>query len=251
MSLTWVIARREANSILGQRRMLVFAIGFGVVIPLVAGAGVVGLIMRLSSYVDVATLGHFHASLHITGLQHLVQGMLVWLGIFPILFSAQFAAIAFAAERERRSLPALLATPAPLGAMICGKLLASLAPGWATVLASFSVYLAGVNAVAPQASAWLSADIVIGALLFLWALSLLVNGAALLISARSHTVTGASSTVTFVSLPASIATVIFATLMGVLGTAAVVGIALSIAGVAAIVLLLGTALWRREEILAN
>ncbi|HZS86158.1 MAG TPA: ABC transporter permease subunit [Chloroflexota bacterium] len=251
MSVTWVIARREANSILRQRRMLLFAVGFGVVIPLVAGAGVVGLVMRLSSYVEVTSLGHLHAALHVTGLQHLVQGMLVWLGIFPILFSAQFAAIAFASERERRSLPALLATPAPLGAMIAGKLLASLAPGWATVLASFGVYLAGVNAVAPEATAWLPADMVIGALLFLIALSLLVNGTALLISARSHTIAGASSTVTFVSLPASIATVVFATLMGVLGTVAVVGIALAIAGFAAIVLLLGTALWRREEILAN
>ena len=121
MSVTWVIAWREVNSILRQRRMLIFAIGFGVIIPLLAGAGGVGVVVRVQPRVGLGTVGHLHASLHVAGLKRLVQSLLVWLGIFPILFSAQFAAIAFAAERERRSLPALLATPIPLGAMVCGS----------------------------------------------------------------------------------------------------------------------------------
>lgn len=251
MSVTWVITWREVNSILRQRRMLIFAVGFGVIIPLLAGAGGVGLVTRVSSTVGLATVGHFHASLHVTGLKRLVQGLMVWLGIFPIVFSAQFAAIAFAAERERRSLPALLATPAPLGAMVCGKLLASLMPGLLTVMAAFAVYLTSVDIAAPQAAAWLTGDIVLVAALFLCALSLLVNGAALLISARSRSVVGASSTVTFVSLPASIATVVFATAIGTMGALAVAGIALGIAVVAVLVLWIGTAMWRRGEILAG
>ena len=128
MDIAWVIAWREVNGILSQRRMLIFAVGFGVIIPLLAGAGFVGVAMRLSSAVGLGTIGHLRATVHVTGLKGLVQSLLVWLGIFPILFSAQFAAVGFAAERERRSLPALLATPASLGAIVCGKLVATLLP---------------------------------------------------------------------------------------------------------------------------
>jgi len=60
----WVIAWREVNSILHQRRMLIFAVGFGVIIPLLAGAGFVGVAVRLSSAIGLGTVGHLHASLH-------------------------------------------------------------------------------------------------------------------------------------------------------------------------------------------
>ncbi len=249
--LTWVIARREVNAILRQRRMLIFAVGFGVVIPLLAGAGFVGLAVRLGPSVGLGTVGHLHAGLRVTGLKGLVQSLLVWLGIFPVLFSAQFAAVAFAAERERRSLPALLATPVPLGAMVLGKLAASLAPGLITVVASYSVFVASVDTAAPAASAWLPLGTVLAAALFLAALSLLVNGAALLVSARSRTVVGASSTVTFISLPVSLAAVLFAVAIGALPALAVAAIALAVSALAALVLWIGTALWRRGEILAG
>ena len=251
MDLMWVIAWREVNSILRQRRMLLFAVGFGVVISLLAGAGVVGVAVRLSSVVGLGTIGHLHAALRVTQLPQLVQSLLVWLGIFPIMFSAQFAAIAFAAERERRSLPALLATPVPLDAIFCGKLLASLLPGYVTLIAAYGVFLVGATTVAPTAGAWLPAGAVLATALFLVALSLLINGTALLISARSRTVSGASSTVTFVSLPASVGTAVFAVVMGTLGPLAVVAVALAIAAVAVLVLWVGTARWKRGEILAS
>ncbi|MDQ2830838.1 MAG: hypothetical protein M3Y74_17550 [Chloroflexota bacterium] len=246
MDIAWVIAWREVNGILSQRRMLIFAVGFGVVIPLLAGAGFVGVAMRLSSAVGLGTIGHLHATVHVTGLQGLVQSLLVWLGIFPILFSAQFAAVGFAAERERRSLPALLATPASLGAIVCGKLVATLLPGFVTVVAAYSVYVASVNISAPAAAAWLPLGTVLSAALFLSALSLLVNGAALLISARSRTVVGASSTVTFISLPVSVATVLFAVVLGTLGPLAVTALALAVALAAVALLLKGSQLQRQD-----
>jgi ABC-type Na+ efflux pump permease subunit len=251
VELTWVIAWREVNAILRQRRMVLFAVGFGVVMPLLAGAGFVGVVVRLSTVVGLATLGHVQASLHVTDLQKLVQSMLVWLGIFPIMFSAQFAAIAFATERERRSLPALLATPAPLDAMILGKLVASLLPGFATLIAAYSVFFAAATTVAPVVRVWLPLGTVVAAALFLVALSVLVNGAALLISARAKTVMGASSTVTFVSLPVSVGTAIFAVTMDTLGPLAVADAAIAIAAIAALILWLGNALWKRGEILAG
>jgi len=251
LETTWVIAWREVNSILSQRRMLIFAVGFGVIIPLLAGAGFVGVAVRLGTAIGLGTIGRLHASVRVTGLQGLVQSLLVWLGIFPILFSAQFAALGFAAERERRSLPALLATPAPLGAIVCGKLAASLLPGLVTVAAAYSVYVASVDIVAPAAAAWLPPGSVLAAALFLSSLSLLVNGAALLISARSRTVVGASSTVTFISLPVSIGTVLFAVVMGALGPLAVVALALAVILAAIGMLCIGTALWKRGEILAG
>jgi len=52
----WIIAWREINSILHQRRMLVFAIGFGIVIPLLAGIVFVGLTVRLSSVVGLGNI---------------------------------------------------------------------------------------------------------------------------------------------------------------------------------------------------
>jgi len=251
MNTTLIIAWREVNSILSQRRMLVFAIGFGVIIPLLAGAGFVGLIVRLSTVIGLGAVGTVHASLHVTGLSGLVQSLLVWLGIFPILFSAQFAAITFAAERERRSLPALLATPADLSSIIWGKLLGSLAPGYITVIASYVVYVTAATTVAPQAGNWLPWETVVAAGLFLASLSLLVNGAALLISSRSHTVVGASSSVTFVSLPVSIATALFAIAISTLPSIVVVAAAAVVAGLAVFMIGTGSALWKRGEILAS
>jgi ABC-type Na+ efflux pump permease subunit len=250
VSLTWIIAWREVNSILRQRRMLFFAVGFGVLIPLLAGLGV-GVVVRLSRVIGLGTVGHLHASLHVAGLPGLVQSLLVWLGIFPILFSAQFAAISFAAERERRSLPALLATPVPLGAMILGKLIATLTPGLMTVVVAYGVFVSSVGAVSREATAWLPAGIVVAAALFLCALSLLVDGAALLISTRSRTIVGASSTVTFVSLPASVATALFAVAIGTLEPLAVAAIALGLVALAALLLWAGTVSWKRGEILAG
>jgi len=69
--------------------------------------------------------------------------------------------------------------------------------------------------------------------------------------ACSHAVVGASSTVTFISLPVSIGTVLFAVVMGALGPLAVAALALAIILAAASLLLIGTALWTRGEILAG
>jgi hypothetical protein len=116
---------------------------------------------------------------------------------------------------------------------------------------AYGIYLASVSVVSPQAASSLPAGIVLAAALFLCALSLLVNGAALLISTRSRTIVGASSTVTFVSLPASVATALFAVAVGTLGPLAVAAIALGLVAVAALLLWVGTASWTRGEILAG
>jgi len=62
---------------------------------------------------------------------------------------------------------------------------------------------------------------------------------------------GVSSTVTFISLPVSVATVLFAVVLGTLGPLAVSALALAVALAAVALLLIGTALWKRGEILAG
>ncbi len=62
---------------------------------------------------------------------------------------------------------------------------------------------------------------------------------------------GVSSTVTFISLPVSVATVLFAVVLGTLGPLAVTALALPVALTAVALLLIGTALWKRGEILAG
>jgi ABC-type Na+ efflux pump permease subunit len=198
MPLTWIIARREIIAYARQRRTLIAMI---VLAAILANAG--RAVVFVSPLVRMALITRHDAAIHLSGHHDLAQAALVWIGMLPVLFSAQQAAITIAAERERRSLTALLVSPVAVGAILCGKLIGSLAPGLLMLVVSYAVYFTSIAASTPDAAAWLPASIVAAVFALMLATSALMNAVALLISAYSPTVSNASITATFVLLPVS------------------------------------------------
>lgn len=230
MRLIWVIARREIVSYTRQRRTLVAMV---VLAAILANAG--HAIVLLSPLVRLALVAHHGASIHLSGHRDLAQSALVWIGLLPVLFSAQQAAIAIAAERERRSLTALLVAPVSLVAILCGKLIGSLAPGLLMLAVAYGVYLASIVSSAPDAASWLPPSIVLAVLALLLALSVLMNTVALLISAHAPTVAGASITATFVLLPVSFAIATLSVKVSDFGPGPIAVLALAAGGLTALV----------------
>ena len=224
MSPTLVIVLREIRSYARQRRTMVVLVLLSAAL---ANAG--HAIVALSPLVRLALVTRHAASVNLSGHRDLAQSALVWIGLLPVLFSAQQAAITIAAERERRSLTALLATPLPIGSILLGKLIGSLAPGALMLAVADVVYVTSIGASAHDAASWLPPSVVLAVLFLLLALAALMNTLALIISALAPNVAGASITATFVLLPVSFAVATLSVKVSDIGPGAVATIALAVA----------------------
>jgi len=117
--------------------------------------------------------------------------------IFPLMFSTVIAAESFAGERERKTIEALLYTPASDRELFAGKLLAALFPAVGLTWTAFLLYAVVVNAAAYPVFGRLWFPLPGWYPLIFWvapALALLGVGATVLISARSQTFMGAYQT---------------------------------------------------------
>jgi len=117
--------------------------------------------------------------------------------IFPLMFSTVVAAESFAGERERKTIEALLYTPASDRELFTGKLLAALFPAVSLTWLAFFLYTVVVNAAAYPLFGRLWFPLAGWYPLIFWvapALALLGIGATVLISARSQTFMGAYQT---------------------------------------------------------
>ncbi len=127
----------------------------------------------------------------VVGLGYMFAPMFL---IFPLMFSTVIAAESFAGERERKTMEALLYTPATDGELFMGKVLAALLPALLLTWGSFVGYAVVINAASyplfgriwfPLASWWP---------LMFWiapALAVLGISATVLISIRNQTFMGA------------------------------------------------------------
>lgn len=155
----------------------------------------------------------------LVGLDALQSMMVILLGyffapfflIFPLMFSTVIASESFAGERERKTMEALLYTPASDSELFLGKVTAALAPAVGISWASFILYTLVLNTAGyplfgriwfPLPSWWP---------LIFWitpALALLGTAATVLISARVRTFMGAYQT------SASLVLLVVALMMG-------------------------------------
>lgn len=232
MPVIFVLVAREVRAYAHQPRTLCAMV---LLAAFLANAG--RAIVALSPLVHLNIVSRHGAAVNLSGHQALAQSALVWIGLLPVLFSAQQAAIAIAAERERRSLTALLAAPVSLYAILCAKLAGSLAPGALMLTVSYAVYLASIASAAPGAAAWLPLPLVLAVVGLLLGLSLFMNSVALLISALAPTVAGASIAATFVLLPVSFAVAALSVKVTDLGPGPLAALALLAAGGSALVLI--------------
>jgi len=241
----WIIVGREVRSYARQRRTLVAMI---VLAAILANAG--RAVVAISPLVQLAVHTRHAAGINLSGRQGLAQSALVWIGLLPVLFGAQQAAITIAAERERRSLTALLATPISMGSIFTGKLLGSLTPGVMMLAVAYTVYLASIATAGPQAAAWLPLPIVFAVLSLLLGLSALMNTIALLISAFAPTVAAASISATFMLLPLSFAVAVLSVKVTDLGPGPLALLALAALGATGILLAGAARLIGRGQLLA-
>jgi ABC-2 type transport system permease protein len=153
---------------------------------------------------------------------------LVWIGILPLLFGAQQAAITLAGERERRSLTALLATPVSVGHILLGKLAGSLAPGLVMLTIAYGLFLARL---AGGAGLWslLPLPILSALLVLILTFSALMNSLALIVSALAPTVAAASIIATFVLLPVTMVLAVLSVNVTDLGAGRLAAVALAAA----------------------
>ncbi|MBE0697126.1 MAG: ABC transporter permease subunit [Anaerolineaceae bacterium] len=137
--------------------------------------------------------------------------------IFPLMFSTVIAAESFAGERERKTIEALLYTPASDRELFVGKLLAALIPAVAITWIAFVGYTIVVNAASWPLFGRLWFPLPGWYPLMFWvapALALLGVGATVLISARSQTFMGAYQT--SASLVVLVLALVFGQISGVL-----------------------------------
>ena len=114
--------------------------------------------------------------------------------ILPLMFSTVIASESFAGERERKTIEALLYTPATETELFVGKVLAGLIPAVGITLFSFIGYCVVLNAVAYPVMGRIWFPLPSWFPLVLWispAISLLGIAATVLISARVQTFMGA------------------------------------------------------------
>lgn len=114
--------------------------------------------------------------------------------IFPLMFSTVIAAESFAGERERKTMEALLYTPATDRELFLGKVAAALAPSLLITWASFILYTLVLNLAAWPIFGRIWFPLPSWYPLIFWispALALLGISATVLISARTQTFMGA------------------------------------------------------------
>lgn len=138
----------------------------------------------------------------IKGLNPTQSGIVLMLGylfapfflIMPLMFSTVIASESFAGERERKTIEALLYTPATDAELLFGKVLAGLIPAVLITWGSFLAYILVLNGVAYSIMGRIWFPLPSWYPLILWvspAISLLGISATVLISSRVQTFMGA------------------------------------------------------------
>ncbi|HPV07389.1 MAG TPA: ABC transporter permease subunit [Aggregatilineales bacterium] len=121
-----------------------------------------------------------------------------WMSLFYV---SSLAVSAFAGERERHTLETLLATRLPDGAILLGKVLASVAYGWGLVMITYVTAVIAINLVMGQGRfLFYSPAVALGGPLMSLLAALLITGVAVLVSMRAGTQRQAQMALYVVSL---------------------------------------------------
>lgn len=121
-----------------------------------------------------------------------------WMSLFYV---SSLAVSAFAGERERHTLETLLATRLPDGAILLGKVLASVAYGWGLVMITYVTAVIAINLVIGQGRfLFYSPAVALGGPLMSLLAALLITGVAVLVSMHAGTQRQAQMALYVVSL---------------------------------------------------
>jgi ABC-2 type transport system permease protein len=122
-------------------------------------------------------------------------------GIVPLLLVGTTIPDAFAGERERHTLPTLLATRLPDRAIFLGKMIVPILFGWSATIILLLISLIPVNILASnEGFLFYRPAVLIGGMLFGLLVAVLTASAGVLLSLRSETVQEAQQTLMFILL---------------------------------------------------
>lgn len=172
--------------------------------------------------------------------------------ILPLMFSTVIASESFAGERERKTIEALLYTPASDAELFIGKVLAAFIPAVGITWGSFLAYIVVLNTAAFPAMGRIWFPLTNWYPLILWvspALSLLGISVTVLISAKMQTFMGAYQT--SASLVLLVMALLIGQITGVLYLSVLVGLLLGLVlwVVAALLMFLAVRTFNRYKLL--
>jgi ABC-type Na+ efflux pump permease subunit len=239
----WLIARRGALESLRDRSTMVANTFFALVIPALLAV----LVVRPQAAQAAHAAGGKEAALGTA-----MAAYLLVVGLLPSSGSVGIAAGVFAGEKEQGNLAPLLATPASNVAIFAGKVLGAVLPALLYAMVAELVYL-GVVALTSGADKLrlLPPALSLAMLACVPAVAVLGAAVASLISSRVRTYNGAQVLTSLALLPIMAALFSLAFMMREWGAPALLAAVASLLLLDALLIALGAATWRREEVMAQ
>lgn len=233
-----IIGRRGALEALRDRSTLLLGLLFAVGLPLFLAQSIARPLADDPK--QAATLGTAMAALMLT------------VGIFNTNAALGIGSGVFAGEKEKGNLLPLLASPASNLAIFAGKILSAVLPAlfFATIAeVAYLVELATI--LGADRLRLMPASIVLIALLSVPTLALFNASLASIVSSRVRTFTAAQTIASFVSLPLLFGAVALTGAAVRWGALPLIAAILALIAIDGVIVAVGAATWRREEVLAK
>jgi ABC-type Na+ efflux pump permease subunit len=239
--MAWLIARRAAVESLRDRNTAITNLAMVVALP---------LLVTFYLILPSATLAASPIASDVVGAP--IALVVLIIGIFPAGGSVGIAAGVFAGEKEQGNLTPLLASPASNIAIFGGKVLGAILPPMLYAALAEALFALEVSLVAGQrVFALISPPVYALMLAMVPCYAMLGAGVASVISSRVRTYSAAQTYAGLTLLP--VLGVTFGVIIRLL-SAPVWALALAVGAVAlldVVLILVGAATWRREEVLAQ
>lgn len=239
--VAWLLARQESGEVMQNRANTLL------------GAFIIALLPAILVLLTLRPLAARAAAAGTEGGLGVAMAIdFLVVGLLPVTLAVMAAGNAFAGEHEGGSLAPLLATPTSNGAIFAGKVLGALVP---TLLLAAAAQLGYALAIAaflgPATLRRLPAGVTLAMVLLTPLVALLGIAVASVISSRVRTLQEAQQYGSLLLLPIWLGLVGLAAKLQTWGTPALFGAAAGLALVDVLLVALGAATWRREEVMAR
>jgi ABC-type Na+ efflux pump permease subunit len=240
LQLTLLIGRRAAVESLRDRTTRIVSVLFVLVFPL----GMVLAVLR--------PIASGAGPQHDQTLAATLAIYLLMVGLLPTNGAVSIAAGQFAGEKEQGSLAPLLASPASNAAIFGGKVLGSVLPVFVyAALAEVSFVIEVALIIGASALRLVPVTLVLSMVALVPTVAVFGAVVASLISSRVRTYNAAQQITSFVLLPVIFAFIILALNLQAWGPVGPLIAVVVTAGIDIVLILIGAATWRREEVLAQ
>jgi ABC-2 type transport system permease protein len=231
----WLIAQRAALEALRDRMTLLMSVFFALLLPL----GVLFFLVRPVVDAD-ETAGT------------VIAFYLLLVGLMPAVSAIGIAAGQFAGEKERGLLTPLLATPASNLAIFAGKVMGAVLPPLGYAAIGDTVFVIGAAMVlGVDRLRMVPLGVALSMLILVPGMTAFAATVASLVSSRVRTFNSAQQVTGFVLMPAWSVMLAIAIKIPGWGAAGLIGSIVGLMLIDGVLIYIGAATWRREEVLSH